>query len=392
MSTGDSQNKKLDNVFTYQDKDLEGKHVLIFQKSGNIGGAEINLERWVTHFIDNYGMKFSLCGPGDGVFFDQMKDLGVSTYKVQLPDWRKGKNFLLRYWAQANIEKTLRNVPLDLIFSNDFFYSPYAVDIAIKKKRPSIIHIQSDCAPNRIRQYHLNNATKVLTTTRYSINKLSSQLSHDQLDYAPCIIQKPVKLEKIKSPNLYHKDNGNLSFGIAANILPHKGTNFFIELLTHLKNLSGWEIHWVGSDPQGIRSHLKKQSDSLGMSDRITFHGFEREMNVFYRSIDCLLHPAQFETFGIVIAEAMSYKLPVIATATEGAKEILGSTSTKRWIVSLDRPENMAKMMIQLIKNKERIEDEGNIFYQNYLKNYDSSLALDHIKKIFLQTLDKGVF
>lgn len=387
MPTGDKQNIKLD-----KDNDLKGKHIIIFQKSGNIGGAEINLKRWVTHFIDNYGMKFSLCGPGDGVFFDQMKDIGVSIYKAQLPDWRKGKNFLLRYWAQANIEKILRNVSFDLVFSNDFFYSPYAVDIAIKKKRPSIIHIQSDCAPNRIRQYHLNLATKVLTTTEYSINKLSSQLSHDQLGYAPCIIQKPVKLDKIKPPNAYHKDSGNLSFGIAANILPHKGTDFFMELLTHLKNLSGWEIHWVGSDPQGIRARLKKQSDSLGLSDRITFHGFERDMNVFYRSIDCLLHPAQFEPFGIVIAEAMSYKLPVIATSTEGAQEILGSTSRKNWIVPLDKPESMAKMMIYLIKNREKIADEGDAFYQNYLKNYDSSLALDCIKKFFLQALKNGEF
>ena len=49
--------------------------------------------------------------------------------------------------------------------------------------------------------------------------------------------------------------------------------------------------------------------------------GFKKDVNQFYRSIDCLVVPSKIkEAFGLVICEAMYCNTPVI-TSTSGAQE-----------------------------------------------------------------------
>ena len=107
---------------------LKKINILVFQKSGFIGGAEKNLQRWIAYFREKFDVSVTLCGPGKGPFFDYMASIGVKTFQVDLPDWRKGKNFFKRYFIRSKIENSFKSSNhFDLIFSNDFFYSPYAV-------------------------------------------------------------------------------------------------------------------------------------------------------------------------------------------------------------------------------------------------------------------------
>jgi glycosyltransferase involved in cell wall biosynthesis len=47
-------------------------------------------------------------------------------------------------------------------------------------------------------------------------------------------------------------------------------------------------------------------------------------MPVLYRSVDALLHPTLFESFGNIYIEAMASGLPVVAHASEVTKWIFG--------------------------------------------------------------------
>ncbi|MEI6239530.1 MAG: polysaccharide deacetylase family protein [Planctomycetia bacterium] len=63
-------------------------------------------------------------------------------------------------------------------------------------------------------------------------------------------------------------------------------------------------------------------------SAQIVFHPFERNparLAVFYQAADVYLHMARAESFGLVIAEAMSCGVPVAATAVGGIPELLRS-------------------------------------------------------------------
>lgn len=73
----------------------------------------------------------------------------------------------------------------------------------------------------------------------------------------------------------------------------------------------------VGED-FGYLSQLTKQVNSLGLSSHIHFLGALDRSHLLgaYQHADLFIHPSYYEAFGIVIAEAMAARTPVIARHT----------------------------------------------------------------------------
>lgn len=363
--------------------------ILVFQKSGQIGGAETNLNRWMTHFRRKFNVSFYCCGPGVGPFFDTLDTSGIPCFKSSLPDWRKGKNLYSRYREQSRIKKVLQDIPFDLLFSNDFFYAPYAMHLAKSKGIPVIVHVQSDCDTKRVRQYHLNNTDGIIVTTRETLKKVEKTSKHPRLIQIPCGVDDPYPLQQSKDGPM-RISRENVVFGIAANLLPHKGIDFVFELVKCLTPIPGWEIHWVGGDPQNRLEALRVRTRDLGLSDRLYFHGFKENMASFYQSIDCLIHPAQFEPFGIVLVEAMSYGIPVISTDTNGGKEILGEIAQGQWLVPLNGWKTMASKIEEMIHFKKNLKMMGEEFREKYLEKYTLSMAMKNMERFFVEVLRGG--
>jgi glycosyltransferase involved in cell wall biosynthesis len=53
----------------------------------------------------------------------------------------------------------------------------------------------------------------------------------------------------------------------------------------------------------------------------VRFLGAVRDMQRFYRTIDCLVHPPLTEAFGLVAIEAAALGCPVVAAAVDGLPE-----------------------------------------------------------------------
>jgi 1,2-diacylglycerol 3-alpha-glucosyltransferase len=72
---------------------------------------------------------------------------------------------------------------------------------------------------------------------------------------------------------------------------------------------------------------LRRQSDSLGISDHVRFLGYldrQAELPDCYAAADAFVFASRTETQGLVLLEAMAMGLPVVALAVMGTKDILG--------------------------------------------------------------------
>lgn len=80
----------------------------------------------------------------------------------------------------------------------------------------------------------------------------------------------------------------------------------------------------VSLEPQYYKK-LVRQAKALDVTERITFHGSvsHDHLGNFYSRADVFTFPSLYEGFGIVLAEAMHAGLPIIATRTGSADEIL---------------------------------------------------------------------
>jgi glycosyltransferase involved in cell wall biosynthesis len=73
-------------------------------------------------------------------------------------------------------------------------------------------------------------------------------------------------------------------------------------------------------------------------------------MNAVLSSLTLFVSAARSEPFGLAIVEAMAAGLPIIATTSEGALEILEDGITGR-LVPTDDPETLARAINELLDN-----------------------------------------
>lgn len=77
-----------------------------------------------------------------------------------------------------------------------------------------------------------------------------------------------------------------------------------------------WEVHIAGPDENGHKKEVQRRIQERGLSSSFTFLGpvqGAQKDEVFRRS-DLFVLPTHSENFGIVVAEALSYGIPVITT------------------------------------------------------------------------------
>lgn len=80
---------------------------------------------------------------------------------------------------------------------------------------------------------------------------------------------------------------------------------------------------WVvlGDGPDFRR--FKEDTDKLGLNQYLLFLGITKNPYIYMNNVDVMVLPSLYESFGIVIKEAMSVGCPVITTSFEASAEII---------------------------------------------------------------------
>jgi len=71
------------------------------------------------------------------------------------------------------------------------------------------------------------------------------------------------------------------------------------------------------------KSPYPQLASQLGLSERVHFLGYRRDIAEIMKAVDFFVFPSRYEPFGMVVSEAMATGLPVITTAISGVAEIV---------------------------------------------------------------------
>lgn len=115
---------------------------------------------------------------------------------------------------------------------------------------------------------------------------------------------------------------------------PVKGLDRLIEAWAGLgTKVTGWRLVIAGPDEGDHGRKLREKVDAAGLSDDVLFVGEVDEVQkaALMRRADLFVLPSDFENFGMVVAEALAWGLPVIAS-TGTPWEMLGSSGAGWWI------------------------------------------------------------
>jgi glycosyltransferase involved in cell wall biosynthesis len=98
-----------------------------------------------------------------------------------------------------------------------------------------------------------------------------------------------------------------------------------------------------------LRDSLARLARDLGIAERLTFLGFQRDPFTHMRSADIFVLSSQWEGFGNVLVEAMAMGTPVVSTdCPHGPAEIIEDGRTGI-LVSPRQPESLAAALQRLI-------------------------------------------
>ena len=119
---------------------------------------------------------------------------------------------------------------------------------------------------------------------------------------------------------------GPLRILFVGSLIPRKGLHSLVEALSQLPQ-ENWLLEVVGettTSPAYTR-RLQHQIREAGLWQRITFRGAlpDDKLAHHYRHHHLLVVPSQYEGFGIVYLEGMSFGLPAIGTTAGAAVEII---------------------------------------------------------------------
>ena len=141
-------------------------------------------------------------------------------------------------------------------------------------------------------------------------------------------------------------NNGNCVLLYVARLEPQKDHANLLRALSHIP-----DADLVLAGDGSLRTQLKDQAKSLGVTSRVHFLGRRNDIAELLQMADIYVHPAAFEGFGIAAVEALSAGKPVVASNVPGLAQVVGDAGI---LVPPGDWVTLAREVCDLIQSRDR--------------------------------------
>lgn len=165
--------------------------------------------------------------------------------------------------------------------------------------------------------------------------------------------------------------------GMVGRLEPIKGPRYFIEAAQLIANKFK-NVSFIVVGEGSLRKELEIQVEKAKLTEKVTFTGWRDDAVEIMNILDMLVLPSLNEAVGLVLIEAQSLGIPVIASCVGGIPEVVEDGKTGILVKAEDAQE-LKEAIEEIINNKEKRENmarQAEIYVKNKFK------AQDFIKQI----------
>ncbi|QYO67250.1 glycosyltransferase family 4 protein [Leptolyngbya sp. 7M] len=101
-----------------------------------------------------------------------------------------------------------------------------------------------------------------------------------------------------------------------------------------------------------FRRELKRLAGVSGLGEKILWLDWLDDTAGFYSAIDVFVSPSRSESFGLAILEAMAHGKAIVATETDGAKELIADCGV---MVPVNEPVTLANEVSRLLDDRDEM-------------------------------------
>jgi glycosyltransferase involved in cell wall biosynthesis len=178
--------------------------------------------------------------------------------------------------------------------------------------------------------------------------------------------------------------------GSVGSLNPLKGHEDFLQAAARVADIfpaACFIVAGVDVTPGQInRSNLDRLVRKLKIESRVRFIGKMADIGPLFCALDLFVSASHSESFGLAIAEAMTTGTPVVATETEGAKEILRDGETGL-LVRVRDVAALAEAIGALLGDEVRRERIGQSARQEVKLRFSLDRMVDATEQIYQESL-----
>ncbi len=131
---------------------------------------------------------------------------------------------------------------------------------------------------------------------------------------------------------------------------------------------------------------IVQKAKDFQLEDQLLMLGYQKNTSLYYRLMDVFCLASAWEGFGLVAAEAMMHKLPVIVTKVGGLKYVVDDEETG-FLVPPSDPKAIAEKLDVLIKNADIRKKIGEAGYHKAMREYSSKVYVENVDKMYYELI-----
>jgi len=275
-------------------------------------------------------------------------------------------NLIVTHDYKANIYSYLAARNLNI------FHLPYFHGYTSESKRMKLY--------NFLDRQILKRVNKIITVSERSKNLLESfGINKTKIAVVPNAIDKSTISSHPVEPK---SENGTINMIAAGRFSHEKGFDYLLDAISLIKKQApDFKLHLYGRGPE--EANLRQQTENLALTDIIDFCGFVDNILPVLSKMDILVLSSRSEGMPVIILEAWSQAVGVLATSVGGVPELI--TSDKYGIVVEPRNvRQLADKLLWALNNINKIKELGNNGRELLQREYIYEVQAERLRNIYL--------
>ena len=174
-----------------------------------------------------------------------------------------------------------------------------------------------------------------------------------------------------------------LLIGAVGRLVPIKNLGLLLEAASRARaRIPDLHVVFVGDGE--LRSQLQEQADALGLSDVVTFAGWQGDLPAVYADLDATVISSHNEGTPACLIEAMASGCPVIATSVGGVPDMIVSGVTGQLTPPGDA-NALATAIVQLVNEPDQAQRMADQARGEALARYDEQRLIVDMERLYTE-------
>lgn len=326
---------------------------------------------------------------------DIKDDNGIKTYRIIQGKIPKTGNIGTAIAFRRGLIKIIKNLynreNIDIVHLHSCIWGGIGAVSASRKLNIPLVITEHSSYYSRYRvkmiekliiRYSFKSANKVISVSN-SLREIISKYKSN-IEVIPNMVDCDKVLSIINKKNNLGEE-GLFTFLSLCYLKKNKGVDILIRAFSTYFRGKEVKLIIAGDGPE--RENLENLSKELGILEQVEFKGALNRDEVYKVMSNCNIFvlPSRFETFGVVLIEALANGKPVISTRNGGANDIV--TDENGVLVDIDDIEGLGKAMLDLKLNYNKYNEEE--IRNSCINKYSKKIITRQLEKVYSELICK---